>query len=179
MQDRLSYTLGLVNEWLRFAETKNAALLAVDAGAVLALIKIAQGIDWNTPVGIWIFTTILLLLFSCVLAMISFLPDVVPKWKSPKKCPREDANLLFYGDLAYYDRLSLLEAIAEQECASVPNNSAVLEDYAEQIITNSRIALRKYKFFRLGMWIAVAGVVAPMIVAVLFVVFTCFLGDKL
>jgi len=174
MQDRLRYTLGLVNEWLRFAETKNAALLAVDAGAVLALTKVVQGICWNTPEGIWIFTMILLLLLSCVLAMISFLPDVVPKWKSPKRCPREDANLLFYGDLAYYDRLSLLKAIAKQEGLSVPNNSAVLEDYAEQIITNSRIALRKYKFFRLAMWIAVAGVVTPIIAAVILVVFIYF-----
>lgn len=181
MQDRLQYTLGLVNEWLRFAETKNAALLAIDAGAVLALIKVAQGTGtgWNTSVGIWIFTMILLLLCSCALAVISFLPDVVPKWKSPKRCPREDANLLFYGDLAYYDKLSLLEAIAKQECSSVPSNSAVLENYAEQIITNSRIALRKYKFFRWAMWFAVAGVVTPIIAAVLFVVFTCFLGGKL
>ncbi len=176
MEDRLRYTLGLVNEWLRFAETKNAALLAVDAGAVLALTKVGKGPNWNTPEGIWIFTTISLLLVSCVIAMISFLPDVVPKWNSPKgnRCPGEDANLLFYGDLAYHDRLSLLEAIAEQEGSSVPNNSAVLEDYAEQIITNSRIALRKYKFFRWAMWIAVSGVVIPIIVAVLFVVFTCF-----
>ena len=174
MQERLRYTLDQVNDWLRFAETKNATLIVVDAGAVLAITRVAEEICWNTPEGIWVFTMVLFLLLSCILAMISFLPDVIPKGKSPTGSPREDANLLFFGDLAHYDRLSLLQAIAKQEDSSIPDNSAVLEDYAEQIITNSRIALRKYKFFRWAMWLTVAGVVTPIIATALFIVFTYY-----
>ena len=174
MTERLRFTLGLVNDWLRFAETKNGAIIVVNAGAVLAIVKFTQELSWNTPAGIWVFAMALLLSVSGVIAMISFLPDILPKRKSPIRCPRKDGNLLFFRDLAYYDKLSLLEAIAEQEESSVPQNSAVLEDYAEQIITNSQIALRKYNFFRWAAWITIAGIITPIVAGALFVVFTCY-----
>lgn len=44
MEERLKYVLSLINEWIRFSEAKNGALLAVDAAflfGVLAAVDVA------------------------------------------------------------------------------------------------------------------------------------------
>ncbi len=43
MEERLKYVLSLINEWLRFAEAKNAALVAADTGIVLGVISVFSG----------------------------------------------------------------------------------------------------------------------------------------
>ena len=40
MEDRLRYILSVVNEWLKFAEAKNGALLAVDVAIVFGILQL-------------------------------------------------------------------------------------------------------------------------------------------
>ena len=42
--------------------------------------------------------------------------------------------------------------------------------YAEQIINNSRIAWRKFSYFRMGTWATISGVLTPVAALILFFV---------
>ncbi len=84
MKEELNYIFGNVNEWLKFAEAKNAALIAFDSGLIAGAISLLM-VDKPLPVIICCYGwfAVALLAVSCFVCMLSFLPQVVIK----KRCP--------------------------------------------------------------------------------------------
>jgi hypothetical protein len=151
-----------VNSWLTFAEAKNGALLALDSGLALAITSIV--LDRCMPrLLLWYFySAISFTVVSLLVVLLSFLPQSHPSQGKPRSVCEQD-NLWFYGDIAQYDSQSYLEAlrmsIAETD---VPENRLCV-DLAGQVIANSRIAVRKYTYFRAAIWLLMAGVLTPPI----------------
>jgi len=67
-------------------------------------------------------------------------------------------NLLYFGDIEELDPKDYLARMAASRRERPRSSSgADLMDYAEQIVTNSRIAVKKYRLFRVGVIITIAG----------------------
>jgi hypothetical protein len=87
MEERLRYLLTLTNDWLKFAETKNAGLLVFTAGAIIGAHRSA-GTQTPAPMAQWALTLgTILLTGAAVLCLLSFLPRVHLPWLDSTRAP--------------------------------------------------------------------------------------------
>jgi hypothetical protein len=161
----LSANLGRIVDLIKFAETKNAALLTFAAFWILALINLLasgrvlpEGFVGAFLVSLPLFATAA---FTCVLA---FLPKVDLQHREPSGARYR--NLLFFSDIATVP-------IAEYESAArqryLPQNGEAisaeyLRDLAREVAVNARIAERKFRLFNWAariLCVAVAVLIAP------------------
>ncbi len=159
--DFLNSQLDRVNYWLSFAEAKNGALLALNVAALALLSDF--GSDYTV---IWTLVVISLLA-SCAVALWSFFP--ITKELCYKKEFEHEDNLTFWGDIAAYSSETYLNEVLRQyfprssECTA----SRLAQDIANEITSNSKIAFRKYKFFKGALFLDGLAVILGAILCVL------------
>jgi hypothetical protein len=159
MEERLSHILTLTNDWLKFAETKNTGLLVFTGALSLGVLQrvnehVAPHVRYIAAIGL------VLLAGAALCALASFNPYLKPgKLKAPAP-PADDDNMIFFGHTAKYTPKEYLKRIAALSPPANDENSGIQEHYAHQIITNARIALRKYAWFSRGVITATAAIAA-------------------
>jgi hypothetical protein len=90
-------------------------------------------------------------------ALVSFIPILNVPFLDAQRAPRDSDNMLFYGHIAYYQPSEFLTRT--QVLLGAQHQEPVDEQYAAQIITNARIALRKYQLFSAACWSGLAGII--------------------
>lgn len=169
MEERLGHILSIVNEWLKFAEAKNAALLAANTAIIFAVLRV---LDSKTICRQWLsaylLLGLLLLAAAAFIALVSFIPQVRIPWLALRRQPSSRDNLLFYGDIAYYDPTNYLQALGARTTPAANAFSSFEQDYAVQIVTNSRIALRKYVLFSAAIWLTLTAVLSLPVAIVIY-----------
>jgi hypothetical protein len=162
---RLLTILEMVNEWLQFAEAKNAGLVALDALGLAAILTILPSSQVPEPVAWGLAAASVLLLLSLGISLWSFLPrsDVGNLTAAARRRPRPTDNLYFFGDVCGYRPEQLAAEIArrydkirEYDPARHPSHV----DLASQIIANSRITVAKNANFRAATLIALLALAA-------------------
>jgi len=165
IREPLENILSLVSEDLRFAETKNAALLTANAAAVVGILQVNTG----SPVVALAFLVIMLVCtVSGVVSLISFIPRVENPYRSLGLVPAANDNLLFFGHIQKYDPREYLRALYVSAGMADEQGSEMERMYAEQIVVSSRIAARKFTMFRWAIWITIGGLVTPPIAYLLY-----------
>ena len=157
MEERLRYILSTVNEWLKFAEAKNGALLAVDSAIIFGALKLVSDASWLN--AILSYSTVSLAIASAVSCLVSFIPRINLPSFTLRKIPEKDTSLLFYAHIAKYNPESYLKALCSQSCDSMESSSSLEIDFARQIVTNSKIAVKKYNCFTVGLWLTVTALI--------------------
>ncbi len=151
-EDHLLQLLQMVNEWLRFAEAKNAALLGLSGlslTAVLGFVTQVEAIgNWAAGLlvvgsGLWIASTLAL--------TVSFLPrtDLLNITSRLSSTPDESDNLYYFAHLAKFDAAGLLQALDLQSEPEAPRYRFE-KDLADQLIANSRITNDKLGAFQMA-----------------------------
>lgn len=164
MEHRLHSTLELVNQWLRFAETKNAALLAANSAIVFGIVNSSDHLGGLPPwVKVYVWVGVGMIALSAAFSLLSFVPRTRLPWISSTRRPSPDDNLIFYGDIAGYDSRTYLEALHSQAGFEDTELSQVEFDLAEQIIINSTISLTKYRLFAIGVWLTLSVLFTPIV----------------
>lgn len=161
----LSATLARIVDLIKFAETKNAALLTFAAFWILALINLPasgralpDGFATSFLLSLPVFVA---LAFVCVLA---FLPKIDIQHREP--AGERNKNLLFLADIAAVPLVEY-EGLARQHYLPGAGEAArgeYLRDLAREVATNARIATRKFHLFHWAariMCLAIAILVAP------------------
>jgi Family of unknown function (DUF5706) len=164
-----------VNDWLKFAEAKNAALFAFSAtglAAPVTLLATVQNLPNSLKVGL--IATASLLCVCALLCAWSFLPKTNLEkliWIKAKPfqslTPNPSDNLYYFGHLQKYSSDGLLDAISQNYLGSKGSQPYPKEaqDLASQITINSAIAFRKYKLFMYSTYCLVASIIAlPVII---------------
>lgn len=141
-----------VNEWLKFAEQKNAALLLLNGGMVWGVTRVLNIVDLVPYMSYWInIIGYSLTAISALICIISFLPILQQRWFKPEKaCPSD--NCLYFAHAAKYEARDYLKFLAKKlDYEKEKTKFTEFEiDLSKQIVTNSEIALDKYKRFRLA-----------------------------
>lgn len=153
--------LELVNNWLKFAEAKNAVIMAIAGTAIFNLIKLLITTELHIIADIYIVQLVICLTFSFLIALSSFVPITNYLFILPKDKTSESDNLLFFGHLAKYTKDDLIAKFNETE--DTETNTKYRGMYIEQIIINSRIAMSKYYFFNLAVTLFFWGILSPII----------------
>jgi hypothetical protein len=161
----LGLNLARVFDLVRFAETKNAALLTFASAWILAMLNLLSS-DRTLPPGLAsaLLGALPLFALAAFVCVISFLPKIDISRRDP--AARQHKNLLFFLDIAALP-LPAYEAAARARYWPEPGNAAseaYLSDLAREVAVNARIVARKFRLFNLGARIvccAIAVLLAP------------------
>lgn len=147
MEERLKYVFGLVNDWLKFAEAKIAAIIAFNGAAVLALIAAIKDIG-NPFISYFIaHLTIPGLLVGLSIAFWGIKSNYSKSFVAKLPKPSNDDHILFFGDIAKYGDDEYLKFVYTRSEIKLPDETPLIElDIVCQTIINSRITLRKYQY---------------------------------
>jgi hypothetical protein len=154
VEKQLSDLLNRVIDWLKFAETKNTGAVGLASTALGVIVTfLVAGPPVPTIAGFGLSLGALALMVSLMLAVASYFPstNLEKHLMGERELPGPNDNLLYYGHLARYEPRGLSRAIADHYFdhpgeSFVPSKLAL--DYAGQVITNSRITVRKLALFR-------------------------------
>lgn len=183
MEDKLKYIFENTNNWLNFAEAKNAAVLAFN----IALIAAITSTDLLKNYVTIMYIIIAILTLSIIVSILSFVPktnntisdniyiSTIGKIdKIIERIFKEDVkeNLLFYG---YISQLGI-DQVDEYIQKMINSYDMDEEDrkitgfekeLAEEIIINSRITQRKYNYFKASIYILIIGMILLLIILIL------------
>lgn len=168
LEEKLILIFNNVNDWLKFAETKNGVFVGFIGAILFALLSSWNTLDNETqlvsqyiifPVGI-----IVLIILS-----ITFIPKFNVKGilKKKKRDNKEVKNLFYFIYLKTLTNTELLNQLSQEINIKKPVNYKRMElDLADQIIVNAHITCRKYAYFRCAILIAISGFLLSFILIV-------------
>lgn len=157
LNELLDKVFSNVNSWLSFAEAKNAANIALVVACIAAIISLDSINDL-------LYIICILFSISGICSLISFLPRLGDK--IVRKCPKlaeklvkkkdENDNLLFFEAIKKYSGNEFVEQVSK---SYLKTNKKVFSRYqidlANEIVYNSDIVSRKYKFFKVAAYLDV------------------------
>lgn len=170
LSEQLRRLLSDVNDWLRFAESKNAVIIGLNGAAIFGLLSTFPRMFVRTglvsQLAIW---SIAMLSLSTVVSLLSFLPrlELTQIYKSSRK--GTSLNLLYFGSIAALEPDDLISGLSATDELHTRAPSKLDWQYAQQIVNNSRIAVTKYRLFTLAVWIDLFGIALPIAVIVFLV----------
>lgn len=148
-----------VNYWLSYAETKNAAMIALNVAICAALISmsLSDRLYVIAMVG---------LLVSTIILMVSFFPFLANKASKREKAKIAE-NYIFFGDIALIDNakdyISNVNTCYFNGQKQNSESDKLVLDFANEIIYNSRFACRKFVAFKWALGIDVLAVACIVI----------------
>jgi hypothetical protein len=151
-----------VNHWLQFAEAKNAVLVTFDLALVVGIGTIAST-GSNLPEFFKEISLITCggLTISALMAMSSFFPSLI-RFLDPETAGSNfTGNPFYFGDLATASGQTLLNALYSKSGGG--GRGALDGDLANQIVTNSKITLRKFGAFTWALRVAGAFILFALI----------------
>lgn len=161
VSEKLDSIFKIVNEWLKFAEQKNAALLVLNSGSIWGVSLMLRNQDTLSYGGVTFSALGFFLVFiSSIICVFSFIPILhKPRHFLDLGIKSRFDNCLYFGDIAKYKESEYL-ALLSHKLGKEDNEYTLFElDFASQIISNSKITLSKYKKFKLSSTMTVIGLV--------------------
>ena len=161
----LDLQLTRVIDLLKFAESKNSMLIAF-LSAILIGIN-SQAPSYNAIdcyLLIYILAFHLLALSSLVVCIVSFIPIVeLPTWIRCDDQSAED-NPLYFGDACKYTTKQYIGLLVKKyNLQPIDSHGMSIEaDICGQIVTNSKIAYIKYKYFNYSVWLFLIALLTPL-----------------
>ncbi|MEW8359705.1 MAG: Pycsar system effector family protein [Candidatus Thiodiazotropha sp.] len=163
MNEQLKDIFSNINDWLKFAEAKTGTLLAGNGVLIFGILRIIKGSTIPEALSIYITFAIVLLSISMFLCLLSFVPSLAMPFVFGTGKPNKDDNILFFLDAAKYTTSEFLIKLAQSKGIESNDFSEHDHFYAEQIISNSQIALKKYKLFNAAIWLTITAIFTPIV----------------
>jgi pycsar effector protein len=151
LDEVLSGTLSRTIDFLRYAETKNAALLTFASAWLVGLTTLLTGdrvFDRGPRAALA--AALLLFALAAFVALRSFLPKL--NLSSLHRDPGQPKNLLYFGHIAEFEPTAYATRVRERYAADpeVTVSDDYLHDLAAQVSANSIITKRKFNTFYFG-----------------------------
>lgn len=155
-------------DFLKFAEAKNAALLALASAWVGIGLNLECG-GKTLPSGFRIAIAVALLCALCagILAMVSLLPRLhLPSFLGGRRAGPHPPNLLYFGDISGLPFKTLEQELPNRYLsAGLEYRDEYIHDLTVQLSVNSEITIRKMRLFTWGMRFILLGGVALLLPA--------------
>lgn len=158
------------NDWLRYADTKAATLIAGNGGLIFGGTRVLSSEGLNIYFLIYVSLIITLCGISLVVCLISVTPALSMPWEAKPTSPSDNDNLLFFSDIAKYTPLAYLQALNNKLELQTNHFNGYQRDLSSQIITNSTISNKKYKLFKTAIWLTLAAIVTPIIIVFVYLI---------
>ena len=170
---RLFRSFQLVNEWLKFAEAKNIALISLNGAAIVGMQSVWKHYNPTWPgwgwTELWLWTATV----CCGLSLLVGVASLFPKTRIPpafyRSVPDGSTGAIFFGHLARMTPEDVLRELAPGHATS--EHSRYLLDMAGQVVVNSKNARRKFALFTIAVWLTLCGVATPVGAALFYMWF--------
>ena len=162
MDSKLSEIFSNINDWLKFAETKNATLLAGNGVLIFGIIRLIKEGDYSFILVLYVFFVISQLLISFVFCLVSFIPSLEMPWIFKSNTKNDNGNLLYFDDISKYTPISYINDLKKALNIDKEDFTSYEKMLVEQIIVNSVIASKKYKLFKISIWFTLSAIVSPI-----------------
>jgi len=169
MDDKLKDIFSNINDWLKYAETKSATLIAGNGALIFGFSRLSLSDSINCYFSYYLIFCSLLSLISLSICLLSIIPALNMPWDSKPTGTQDNDNVLFFGHIAKYSPLSYLNKLANQIGEKNVVFTGYQKDLAFQIIINSTIANRKYTYFNTAIWFTLSAVISPVITIIIYI----------
>lgn len=154
LSDKLFDILSHSIDWVKYAESKNAALIVFNT---LILIRLLFQLDtYQSTEKLLLMLSILLFFTSTIICCISFIPVINYKSLNTTKTihnPKEKIyDLLLKQDDLIYTPKQWLTLYCKQHEIDTAHIKKIDLIYAEQILIQKKIRFRKYKLFNISLY---------------------------
>jgi hypothetical protein len=165
--EKLTVIFQNVNDWLKFAEAKNAVLLAFSGAGITATVTLLAAKDLPDSLEVGLIVATSFLCFCALICSISFLPktnleQVLWLRSSPsgRKIPQPTDNLYYFGDLKKYTSFELLDALNNQyfQTRFNPPYEKECEHLANQVVVNAEITFLKFQLFTYALYFLITSI---------------------
>lgn len=168
-EEQLYRIFNNVNDWLKFAEAKNAMLIAFNSASIYG---IAQTLNLDCVKGTkfiegYLIVVIILLIFSTITSLISFAPKlkiISGGYYAPSNIP----NVLFFEYLKTKSNTEIIQEVTGVSATIEVPYTRIELDVAEQIKQNSIIASVKYSYFTIAVWITIVAYITVPVAGIFF-----------
>lgn len=151
-----------VKDWLRFAEAKNAMLIAFNGASIYGVAKLPFWVQDNKTTFLegYLYFMIIVLVLSTIACLVSFVPRVKFFLLKINNSDRGN-NILFFEHLAKSTPEKILKEL--QKKAKIDKFTELDTDLAVQIQQLSTVTRRKYSLFTVAVWASVAAYISPLL----------------
>ena len=163
MDEKLNNIFSNINDWLKYAETKSATLIAGNGALIFGFSRLSLSENVNCYVGYYLIFCSFLSLISLSICLLSIIPALNMPWESKPTGRHDSDNILFFAHIAKYSPLSYLTKLSDKLGEKNVEFTDYQKDIAFQIITNSTITNRKYTYFNAAIWFTLSAVISPVI----------------
>lgn len=158
----LNGILDRTNDWLKFAETKNGAFVALNSAIIFGVCRIFISIDQpSNYLMVYVSTAIFLLLVSVIVGLLSFMPKLTPPWGAKFPAKGTTTNIFYFGDISALTPATYLKEFYKA-CEEQGSYSEIDNQYSKQIVINSKIAFIKYSQFNIVTWLTISALLTPL-----------------
>ena len=165
MEDKLKFIFSNVVEWLKFAEAKLAGIIVFNGAVIIGIMQTTVDLpSFNISIKHAIYFLLFGNLFSLIISLFGLSP-MSKRLKLKGKLITEDDNLLYYSDIIKYTPEKYLSVLEDKY--KLKRESTMESDLAEQIIQISKIAQKKYEYFRFCIIFTTGTFLAGLIVLLL------------
>ncbi|MGG0516612.1 Pycsar system effector family protein [Bacillus pseudomycoides] len=152
-----------VREWLKFAETKNAALLTFNGVIVFGIFDKVVDKANDSFIKTALIMGCAIILISIIINLVSFLPQLNTSSKIQNNVingSQDNRNLMFYGVIKDFNPQAYLDTVGVKYNLTLNEKNI---DLATQIVTLSQITHIKLKYFNWGLTFTFIGILIPII----------------
>lgn len=153
-----------VNGWLKFAEQENGALFAANLALAFGYVNIPTGfVCFSAGVGIVFQVAAIGFILSAAVCLTSFLPKLKADLPAYSWNTSPNDNLVFFGDISKYSLGEYTKRMTEIFKRESSSWGDAEHYYLHEILVNSQIAMRKYRFFRVAAWMTIGALLVPLV----------------
>lgn len=166
MEDKLRHIFSLVNEWLKFAEAKNAALIAFSGAGIWGVLQLLKDANRLTDYKAVLICILITLMACLIVSLSSFVARKINKDTQKQKIENSvELNLLFFGHINKLDSQDYLKALYKKygKKEEFSSCSSYEKDLANQIVINAEIAMTKCTRFNQSITILFCGLIVSTI----------------
>jgi Pycsar effector protein len=168
MEETLKYILSDITEWLKFAETKAATLVAGNGLVIFGVLRVID-IDALTLLSATLlFICLGQLSLSLIICIVSFIPSISKPWLFKTEEVGEEDNLLYYMHIAKYKPDQYIAALDDSKEITKLEHTRYEMLFARQIIEISIVTRRKFKLLNISLWLTLSSVITPIGAYLLF-----------
>lgn len=158
-----------MNDWLKYAEAKNAAMIAFAGAAAIGTgTVLSNGAVPDAMLSVLGWFSFVAFLLAATISLVSFAPSLQSLGVVDGA---SEGNLLFFGAIALLSEETYLERVATLLSEPGAASDGEARHLANQICINSRIAVRKLKTFAMATYAMAAGLAAMIVGFLLSLVF--------
>ncbi|MFT4804613.1 MAG: hypothetical protein ACI9YE_001818 [Psychroserpens sp.] len=168
IEEKLKDIQSIVNEWLKFAEAKSTTLIAGNGVLIFGASRSIISFELEGFLFYYFIFLIILCCFSSILCLLSLVPALSMPWEDKPSNIDENDNLQYFAHIAKYTPSTYLSKLISSLSITSPVINNYQKNQADQIITNSVIAVRKYNLFKKAIWLTLTAVTTPLFALVIY-----------